>query len=51
MKYTYPILTAIIFIPSVFIYYNDSALIHTIWYLIDSIIGLLIGVLINKMFK
>ena len=51
LKYIYPIIIAVIFIPSVFIYYNESALIHTIWYLIDSIIGVLIGVLINKMFK
>ena len=47
IKYLYPIVVSIIFIPSVFIYYNESALIHSIWYLVDSIIGLLIGTLIN----
>ena len=50
-KYFYPIIIAILFIPSVFIYYNESALIHSIWYLIDSIIGLLIGTVFNKIFK
>jgi len=43
IKYSYPIVIAILFIPSVFIFYNESALIHSIWYLIISIIGLIIG--------
>ena len=37
-KYLYPIVVAILFIPSVFIYYNESALIHSIWYLVDAAI-------------
>lgn len=45
LKYFYPI---IIFIPSGFIYYNDSALIHILWYFVDSSIGLLIGIIIYK---
>jgi hypothetical protein len=53
-KYIYPILISILFIPSVFIYYNESALIHSLWYLIDSSIGMIIGsliyYLINKKF-
>ncbi len=47
-KYIYPIIVAILFMPSVFIYYNSSALIHTIWYLVDSAIGFLIGLTIYK---
>ena len=47
LKYLYPIITSIIFIPSVFIYYNESALIHSIWYLIDSFIGIIIGLITN----
>lgn len=43
LKYIYPLVVAIIFIPSVWIYYNDSALIHSLWYLVDSVIGLIIG--------
>lgn len=43
IKYLYPIIIFIIFIPSVFIYYNESALVHSIWYLIISILGLISG--------
>lgn len=51
IKYIYPIVVAIIFIPSIFIYYNDSALIHSIWYLVTSLIGLIIGTILNKTIK
>lgn len=47
-KYIYPLIVAVLFIPSVWIHYNDSALIHSLWYLTDSIIGLAIGCIINK---
>jgi len=47
-KYFYPIIISILFIPSVFIYYNESALIHAIWYFVDSVIGLLLGSMIHK---
>ncbi len=47
-KCFYPIVISLLFIPSVFIYYNDSALIHAVWYLVDSVIGLLIGTIIYK---
>lgn len=42
-KYLYGILISLLFIPSVFIYYNESALIHSIWYLVVSYIGIGIG--------
>ena len=48
VKYFYPIIISILFIPSVFIYYNDSALIHAVWYFVDSFVGLLIGTIIYK---
>lgn len=48
-KYLYPAIVAIAFVPSVFIYYNDSALIHTIWYFIISGIGLMLGAIIYKL--
>lgn len=51
IKYLYPIVIAIIFVPSVFIYYNESALIHSVWYLVVSTIGLLVGVIIIKLFQ
>lgn len=51
LKYLYPIAIAILFIPSVYLHYNDSAMIHAIWYLVVSTIGLLMGMLIHKLFK
>ena len=48
IRYLYPVLTAILFIPSVFIYYNESALIHSIWYLAVSFVGVCIGALISR---
>ena len=41
----------ILFIPSVFIHYNESALVHAIWYFIDSLIGMMIGLVISKIKK
>lgn len=49
IKYFYPIIISILFVPTVFIYYNESALIHSVWYLIISSFGLIIGILINKL--
>lgn len=51
VKYLYPIVISIIFIPTVFIYYNESALIHAIWYLVISEIGMILGTIINKLLK
>lgn len=48
IKYLYPIIISVLFIPSVFIYYNESAIIHSVWYLVDSSIGLIIGNVIQK---
>lgn len=51
-KYIYPLVICILFLPSVFIYYNESALVHALWYLIISLCGMLVGTfcykLINK---
>lgn len=49
VKYLYPIVIAIIFIPSVYLHYNDSALIHSVWYFVVSTIGLVMGMLIRKL--
>jgi len=51
IKYFYPLIVAILFIPSVFIYYNESALVHSIWYLVSSSVGVIIGFIINKLFN
>lgn len=47
LKYLYPIVTALVFLPTVPIYYNGSALLHAVWYLLVSGVGLLIGFGIN----
>lgn len=49
IKYLYPIIVSVIFIPTVMLYYNSSALIHSVWYLIVSTVGLLIGLFIYKL--
>lgn len=51
IKYCYPILIALLFIPTIWIYYNESALIHSLWYCVISSIGLIIGITINKIFN
>ena len=51
IKYAYPVIISILFIPSVFIYYNSSALIHAVWYLVLSLVGTVIGSILNKVFK
>lgn len=49
MKYVYPVITAIVFVPSVFIYYNETAMIHSMWYLVVSSIGMIIGTILRKL--
>ena len=53
IKYLYPIIISLLFIPSVFIYYNKSALIHSVWYLLTGILGIITGqiiyLIINKL--
>ena len=51
LRYFYPVITSIIFIPSIFIYYNESALVHSVWYLAVSFIGLSVGTLIRLAFS
>ena len=51
IKYLYPLIIAVLFIPSVFIHYNESALVHAIWYFVDSLVGMMIGVGIKKIKK
>ena len=49
VKYLYPIIIAITVVPSVFIYYNETALIQSLWYLAVSSFGLIIGMVIHKL--
>ncbi len=43
VKYYYPLVVAFLFIPSIFIYYNSSAVIHILWYFVVSCVGILLG--------
>ena len=47
IKYCYPLFVAIMFLPTILLYYNESALIHSIWYLVVSTIGMFLGTIIN----
>ena len=51
IKFLYPIVTSIFFIPSIFVWYNESALIHSLWYFLVSFIGLIIGNILNLIIK
>ena len=51
VKYLYSIIISILFIPSIFIYYNESAIMYVIWYFLDSSIGLLVGTIIKKILR
>ena len=42
-KWGYPALCAVLFLPSIPLYYNFSALIHAAWYLVIAAGGLLLG--------
>lgn len=50
IKYLYPMIITLLFLPSVFLYYNKSAYVHSLWYFIISYLGIFFGILINKFF-
>lgn len=50
-KWAWPAAVSLLFLPTVPIYYNFTALVHAIWYLVISGLGLLLGVGIRKLFK
>ena len=43
LKFLYPIAISILFIPTVFIFYNASAAVHILWYFVISSLGILFG--------
>ena len=51
LKYIYSLIIAIVFIPTIYIYYNNSALIHSIWYFVVSLAGLGIVTIFNLILK
>ena len=46
--FVYPLIVAILFIPTLFIYYNTSAWIYIIVYSVVAVIGELIGKMLNR---
>lgn len=48
-KLFWPFVVAVSFIPSVWIWYNSSALIHSVWYMIISAAGVLAGTGLRKL--
>ena len=51
LRLLWPVAVAALFIPSVPVYYNESALIHAAWYFVVSGLGLLSGLLLRLLFK
>ena len=51
IKFLYPVVVAIVFLPTIPIYYNESARIHSVWYLVMASIGLLPGAGIHFLFR
>ena len=49
IKYAYPLGAAIFFVPSVFVYYNETAMIHAVWYLVISTAGLIAGMAVRRL--
>lgn len=45
----YPLLTTLLFLPTIYIFYNESALIYVVWYGMDAVIGSLLGGTIVKL--
>ena len=49
-RYLWPLCTAVCFVPAIYLHYNETAWIHTVWYLVISAVGLLIGSVLRKLF-
>ncbi|MBR0446936.1 MAG: hypothetical protein IIX28_00480 [Clostridia bacterium] len=49
-RFLYPVAISLLFIPSVAIYYNESAFVHALWYLVASAVGLAVGASIRFLF-
>lgn len=47
-RFPWPFVTAVVFIPSVWIWYNRSALIHAAWYFAVSMAGVVTGTFLKK---
>lgn len=50
LRVVYPVAVALLFIPSIPIHYNSSALIHSAWYFVLSAVGTLSGSFLRWLF-
>ena len=47
----WPVIVSLLFAPTIFLYYNATATVYILWYLVLSAAGMLLGVLIRKLFQ
>lgn len=50
-RWAWPAAVSLLFLPTVPIYYNFTALVHVLWYLVISAAGMALGWLTRKLFK
>ncbi len=48
IRFLWPFVVAAVFTPSVWIWYNSTALIHAVWYMVVSATGVLLGACLRK---
>ena len=51
LKYLYPAAIALLFIPSVWLHYNSSALVHALWHFTAAAVGLLPGAILQRILR
>jgi len=51
IKYSYPVIVSVLFLPAIFIFYNSSALIYILWHFVASVAGLVPGVLLGCLLR
>lgn len=47
-RFLYPMLVAGVFVPSVYLFYNESALVHAVWYMVIALAGVSAGALLHR---
>ena len=51
LKWFYPLMVALAFIPSIYIYYNESAMVHALWYFVTSFSAIVVASLLKIVLK
>lgn len=50
-RLAYPPVVAALFIPSIFLYYNHTAAVHALWYLVTAYAGIGLGALVRLLIR